>query len=53
MTFKTEQEVFWADEFGTEYIQRNQGYGFIYRRDPSFLQDDITLFFDGKVELKC
>ena len=25
MTFKTEQEAFWAGEFGTEYIQRNQG----------------------------
>jgi spore coat polysaccharide biosynthesis protein SpsF len=25
MTFKTEQEVFWAGNFGTEYIQRNQG----------------------------
>lgn len=25
MTFKTEQESFWAGDFGTEYIQRNQG----------------------------
>jgi len=25
MTFKTEQEMFWAGTFGTEYIQRNQG----------------------------
>ena len=25
MTFKTEQEVFWAGDFGTEYIKRNQG----------------------------
>lgn len=25
MTFKTEQETFWADEFGSAYIQRNQG----------------------------
>ena len=25
MTFKTDQEDFWAGEFGTEYIQRNQG----------------------------
>ena len=25
MTFKTEQEAFWAGEFGTAYIQRNQG----------------------------
>jgi spore coat polysaccharide biosynthesis protein SpsF len=24
MTFKTEQEMFWAGAFGTEYIQRNQ-----------------------------
>ena len=25
MTFKTEQEAFWAGDFGTDYIQRNQG----------------------------
>ena len=25
MNFKTEQESFWAGEFGTEYITRNQG----------------------------
>jgi spore coat polysaccharide biosynthesis protein SpsF len=25
MTFKTEQEAFWAGEFGNAYIQRNQG----------------------------
>jgi pseudaminic acid biosynthesis-associated methylase len=25
MMFKTEQEIFWAGAFGTEYIQRNQG----------------------------
>jgi spore coat polysaccharide biosynthesis protein SpsF len=25
MTFKTEQEAFWAGDFGTEYIMRNQG----------------------------
>ncbi len=25
MTFKTEQEAFWAGEFGTAYIARNQG----------------------------
>jgi len=25
MTFKTEQEAFWAGQFGTEYIQRNTG----------------------------
>ena len=25
MTFQTEQEAFWAGDFGTEYIQRNQG----------------------------
>jgi spore coat polysaccharide biosynthesis protein SpsF len=25
MTFKTDQEHFWAGKFGTEYIQRNQG----------------------------
>ena len=25
MTFKTVQEAFWAGDFGTKYIQRNQG----------------------------
>ena len=25
MTFKTEQEIFWAGKFGTEYIERNKG----------------------------
>lgn len=25
MTFKTDQEAFWAGDFGTDYIQRNQG----------------------------
>ena len=25
MTFKTEQEAFWAGEFGNAYIERNQG----------------------------
>jgi spore coat polysaccharide biosynthesis protein SpsF len=25
MTFKTEQEAFWAGDFGTEYIKRNYG----------------------------
>lgn len=25
MIFKTEQETFWAGDFGTEYIQRNRG----------------------------
>ena len=25
MIFKTEQEAFWAGDFGNEYIQRNQG----------------------------
>jgi pseudaminic acid biosynthesis-associated methylase len=25
MEYKTEQEVFWAGKFGTEYIRRNQG----------------------------
>lgn len=25
MTYKTEQEAFWAGEFGTDYVARNQG----------------------------
>lgn len=29
MSFKTEQEDFWAGEFGNEYIQRNEGNHFI------------------------
>jgi spore coat polysaccharide biosynthesis protein SpsF len=29
MTFKTEQEAFWAGDFGTDYIQRNQGDAFL------------------------
>jgi pseudaminic acid biosynthesis-associated methylase len=29
MTFQTEQEEFWAGNFGTEYIKRNQGDGFL------------------------
>ena len=29
MTFKTEQEAFWAGEFGNQYIQRNQGDAFV------------------------
>ena len=82
--FKTEQEKFWAEEFGNDYIKRNQGknllasnlkfftkaghtdrlfkmdfagefidkfintvlvdYGFAYKRDIAFPQDDITWF---------
>ncbi|WP_211335235.1 hypothetical protein [Thiocapsa rosea] len=29
MSFKTTQETFWAGNFGTEYIQRNQGDGLL------------------------
>lgn len=36
MNFKTEQEKFWAGEFGTEYIQRNQG--------PALLAANLDLF---------
>ncbi|GAG86669.1 unnamed protein product, partial [marine sediment metagenome] len=25
LNFKTEQEIFWAGNFGTEYIDRNNG----------------------------
>lgn len=34
--FKTEQEHFWAGEFGTQYIQRNQG--------PSLLASNLHFF---------
>lgn len=36
MTFKTEQEAFWAGEFGTEYIQRN--------RDDALLASNLAFF---------
>lgn len=29
MSYKTEQENFWAGDFGTEYIQRNRGDGLL------------------------
>lgn len=36
MTFRTEQEVFWAGAFGTDYIKRNQG--------DSLLASNLALF---------
>lgn len=36
MTFKTEQEAFWAGEFGNEYLKRNQG--------EKIVQSDVALF---------
>ena len=27
-SFKTEQEKFWAEEFGNDYIERNQGHNY-------------------------
>ena len=36
MTFKTDQEAFWAGNFGTEYIQRNQG--------DALLASNLTFF---------
>lgn len=36
MTYKTEQESFWAGEFGTEYIQRNTG--------PALLASNLNFF---------
>ncbi|MGH8114387.1 MAG: pseudaminic acid biosynthesis-associated methylase [Rhodanobacteraceae bacterium] len=36
MTFKTDQEAFWAGEFGTEYIARNRG--------PGLLAANVALF---------
>lgn len=36
MKFKTEQEAFWAGDFGTEYIQRNN--------DDSFLASNLGFF---------
>ena len=29
MSFKTEQEIFWTGNFGDEYVQRNQGEGYV------------------------
>ena len=36
MTFSTEQEKFWAGQFGTEYIQRN--------KDPKLLASNVAFF---------
>jgi pseudaminic acid biosynthesis-associated methylase len=36
MSFKTEQEEFWAGEFGTEYIQRNTGEDWIANNTAHF-----------------
>lgn len=37
-TFKTEQETFWAQEFGNEYIERN--------KEDSILASNISFFAD-------
>lgn len=36
MSYKTEQEAFWAGEFGADYIQRNQG--------PALLASNLNFF---------
>jgi len=36
MTYKTDQEGFWAGEFGREYVSRNQG--------ENFIRNNVALF---------
>lgn len=43
-TFKTEQEAFWAGEFGTEYIERNRG--------DMLLASNLN-FFAGSLRAVC
>lgn len=42
MPFKTEQEKFWAEEFGTQYIERNQS--------DALLSSNLS-FFSGRCVL--
>lgn len=43
--FKTEQERFWAGDFGTEYIQRNQG--------AQLLASNLAFFSKGLYAARC
>ena len=36
MSFKTQQEEFWAGDFGTDYVSRNQG--------PQLLASNLNFF---------
>lgn len=38
MTYKTEQESFWAGEFGDEYLKRNQGPGIVAANAAFFVK---------------
>ena len=47
--YKTEQERFWAGDFAGEIMERYPqlkliDYGFVYHKDHSFPQDDLTWF---------
>lgn len=54
-SFKTEQEVFWAGEFGTEYIDRNKSEYLLASNltffSKSLKQDDITWFLMKKTSI--
>ena len=41
-TFKTEQEAFWAGEFGSEYIARNQG--------DAVVVSNLNQFVKGRIQ---
>ena len=37
--YQTEQEKFWAGDFGHEYIKRSEGYRYACRQDGIFCKD--------------
>lgn len=51
MTFKTEQEAFWAGEFGNAYIHRNQGDALLASNLNLFSKalQDVTWFLLEKI----
>jgi len=54
MTFKTEQERFWAGDFGREYIERNQGEGLVELNIALFRRIiSATQSVESFVELGC
>ncbi len=54
MTFKTEQEKFWAGDFGCEYIERNQGESLVDLNIALFRRIiSATQSVESFVELGC
>lgn len=51
MTYKTEQEAFWAGEFGNAYIHRNQGDALLASNLNLFSKalQDVTWFLLEKI----